>query len=78
MNLTFSGGGSKKTHTEDDNLRNDDNAELVLGLCEGPIEGLENGKRSFFINDTPLLASDGQENFTDYTLQLTQGDESKD
>lgn len=79
-NLIFSGGGgggSSPTVTSD-NLRNEDNAELLLGLCEGPIIGLENGSKSFYINDTPLQNSDDSYNFTDVELEIKQGDASQD
>ena len=79
--LVFGGGGSSgggsQTRTPD-NLRSDDSAELLIGLCEGPIEGLEDGNKSFFVDETPLIASDGSSNYTDFNLQLKHGDLSDD
>lgn len=78
--LIFGGGGgsSKSPHTAGDNLRSEDNAEILLGLCEGPIVGLENGNKSFYINDTPLLSADGAtKNFDDFTLEIKNGDASQ-
>lgn len=72
------GGGGSSPHTTDDNLRSEDNAELLIGLCEGPIIGLENGYKSFYINDTPLLSEDGTtRNFDDFTLDIKVGDASE-
>ena len=78
--LIFAGGGGNKSPTTtDDNLRSEDNAELLIGLCEGPIVGLENGNKSFYINDTPLLSEDGvTKNFDDFTLDIKVGDASQD
>lgn len=78
--LIFAGGGGNKSPTTtDDNLRSEDNAELLIGLCEGPIVGLENGNKSFYINDTPLLSEDGvTKNFGDFTLDIKVGDASQD
>lgn len=77
--LKFSGGGSQKNPTQtSDNLRNDDNAELVIGLCEGPIVGLKEGYKSFYVADTPLQDSDGNDNFDECVLDILPGDESQD
>ena len=78
MSLVFSGGGGGKSHQTDDNLRSEDNAELLLGLCEGPIVGLENGEKSFYIEDTPLRGSDNSKNFDDFELEIKKGDASQD
>lgn len=78
-NLIFSGGGgASENHYEKDSLRSNDNAEILIGLCEGPIEGLENGRRSFFVNDTPLIGTDGSENFEECTLDIKLGDATQD
>lgn len=63
---------------ETDNLRSDDYLEVLLGLCEGPIIGLEKGEESFFLGDTPLKNLDGSKNFENYTLEVKQGDASQD
>lgn len=77
-NLIFSGGGGDDPHYEKDSLRSDDTAEILIGLGEGPIEGLENGRRSFFVNDTPLVAVDGSENFEECSLDIKLGDATQD
>lgn len=50
-----------------------DKAEILIGLCEGEIEGLENGAKSLYINDTPLQNSAGGDNFNDFNVQIYTG-----
>ena len=50
-----------------------DQAEVVLGICEGEIEGLEKGTQSFYINDTALVNSSGDSNFDYFTYELYPG-----
>ena len=50
-----------------------DKAEILLGLCEGEIEGLENGEKSLYINDTPLQNAAGGDNFSDFNVQIYTG-----
>lgn len=50
-----------------------DKAEVLLGLCEGDIEGLEDGEKSFYIGDTPLQNKDGGSNFNDFDLKIFTG-----
>ena len=50
-----------------------DKAEVVLGLCEGEIEGLEKGTQSFYINDTSLQNRNDEDNFKDFNLKLYTG-----
>lgn len=76
--LIYSGGGGSSASVVKNNLFSSDKAEMVIGLCEGPIEGLENGAKSVFFDDTPLKASDGSDNFTDYSLDLKKGDTIED
>lgn len=77
--LIFAGGGSGgSSHQVDDNLRSDDTAELLIGLCEGPIEGLEDGEKSFFLDDVPLVSSDDTNNFEDFKLDVKKGNLTDD
>lgn len=50
-----------------------DNAEILLGICEGDIEGLEEGAKSFYVGDTPLQHKNGTYNFKDFTLTIMTG-----
>lgn len=77
--LIFSGGGSGESgEVEGDSLRTTDNAELLIGICEGPIVGLEDGEKSFLVGETPLIASDGSKNFDSFVLDIKHGDSSQD
>jgi predicted phage tail protein len=57
-----------------DNLRSADTVEMVLGLSEGPIKGLTNGHKSFYVGDTVLQRQDGEYNFQDFDLKIFPGD----
>lgn len=50
-----------------------DQAEVVLGVCEGEIEGLEKGPKSFYIADTKLQNEAGEYNFEDFALEVYHG-----
>ena len=50
-----------------------DKAEIVLGLCEGEIEGLADGGKSFYVNDTALKNQNGDDNFVDFDLEVYKG-----
>ena len=77
--IVFSGGGSGGSgEVEGDSLRTTDNAELLIGICEGPIVGLEDGEKSFLVGETPLVASDGSKNFDSFVLDIKHGDSSQD
>ena len=72
--LIYGGGGGGTPDTAPNNLFSKDTAEILIGLCEGPIEGLENGEKSFYLDDTPLESTDGTKNYTNYTLDIKKGD----
>ena len=77
--LVFHGGGGGDSQNNiPDNLRSDDSAEILIGLCEGPIAGLENGEKSIYFDDTQIMSDSGEKNFTDYTIDLKKGDASQD
>lgn len=71
------GGGSAPTQTPD-NLRSKDTVEVILALCEGPIEGLVNGSKSFYVGETQLQADSGDYNFQAFTLNFFPGVENAD
>ncbi len=69
-----SGGGAQgNLQNNPDNLRSTDSMEAILGLCQGPIEGLQNGDKSFFFDTTPFQNADGSYNFTLFTLNVDPG-----
>ena len=68
------GGGGGGTPTEDkDNLDSKSFARVLDLIGEGEIEGLENGAKSIFLNNTPLQADDGTFNFKDVTFETRTG-----
>ncbi|WP_419902139.1 TipJ family phage tail tip protein [Kiloniella sp.] len=67
------GGGSTSSVRTPDNLRSQDTMEAILGICEGEIEGLEDGLKSFEINDTKLQNLDGTYNFQEFDIEVYPG-----
>ena len=68
------GGGGGGTPTEaKDNLDSKSFARVLDLIGEGEIEGLEDGAKSIFLNNTPLQASDGTFNFKDVTFEARTG-----
>jgi len=58
----YTGSGGKQPKTPvitNDNLFSKDKVELLLGVGEGPIAGLEEGLKSFYAGDVPLQDNDG-------------------
>ena len=71
-----SGGGApaRRVPIEEENtLRSKATVTFMDVLGEGPIEGLVNGLKSIFYNDTPLQADDGTFNFKGVNLALMLG-----
>ena len=59
------GGGGSHTPTEaDDTLQSVQFASVLDVLSEGEIQGLEDGNKSIFLQDTPLQNADGSNNFS--------------
>lgn len=72
----FSGGGGGQSYPTvvKDNLISGDWLEVLLGLCEGPIEGLVEDGKSFYIDSTPLVSKSGSKNYQKYELDIYRGD----
>ncbi|WP_080429705.1 host specificity protein J [Burkholderia ubonensis] len=68
-----SGGGSSSPTRTDDNLFSRDVVEIVLGLSQGPIRGLVDGMKSFYVGGTPLMSQDGSLNFSSFNLGVKLG-----
>ena len=69
-----SGGGASRTPTEaPDSLRSRAYARVLDLLCEGEIEGLVNGLKSVYIDETPLQNADGSYNFAGVALETRNG-----
>ena len=80
-------GGGNSSKTAPDSLDSRSHAKLIDVLSEGEIEGLYNHnnvpnanawQRSVFLNDTPVMNSDGSLNFDDVTLHVRNGTASQD
>ena len=72
------GGGGGHTPTEaDDTLQSVQYASVLDLLCEGEIEGLENGNKSIFLEDTPIQNADGSNNFVDFSVVTRTGTQTQ-
>ena len=72
------GGGGGRTPTEaKDNLDSKQFAKVLDLISEGEIEGLVDGAKSIYINDTPLQAADGTFNFKDVSYSTRTGTSSQ-
>ena len=73
------GGGTARVAVESPNtLRSRSTARVVDLISEGEIEGLVNGNKSIFFNDTPLESDNGDDNFTGVSLELRSGTPEQD
>lgn len=72
----YIGSGGKKPKTPvitNDNLFSKDRVEILLGVGEGQIEGLENGLKSFFAGDVPLQDNNGNTIIKDLVANPSNG-----
>ena len=68
------GGRSSRTPIEaDDTLQSEQFANVLDLLCEGEIQGLDDGGRSIFLDDTPVQNSDGSFNFQNFAIVVRNG-----
>ena len=72
------GGGGSHTPTEaDDTLQSVQFATVLDLLSEGEIQGLEDGNKSIFLEDTPVQNADGSNNFSDFTIVTRTGTQTQ-
>ena len=72
------GGGETYTPTEaSDSLNSTQYANLVDLISEGEIEGLKDGYKSIFVNNTPLQNADGSFNFQNVTVYTRNGTQNQ-
>jgi predicted phage tail protein len=72
------GSGEGRTPIESpDSLRSIQYANIIDLISEGEIEGLVDGSRSIFLDDTPLQNADGTFNFSGVTVQTRNGTQSQ-
>ena len=78
MNAVIKGakGGSKSQRQPkiaNDTTASKTYARLQHGMSEGEVEGLANGFKSIFLDDTPVESDSGARNFQDVTLDFRSG-----
>lgn len=72
------GGSSGHTPVEaPDSLRSRAYARVIDLVCEGEVEGLVDGLKSIYLNETPLQNSDGTNNFSGITFDTRTGTQSQ-
>nr|BAR24507.1 phage-related protein tail component-like protein [uncultured Mediterranean phage uvMED] len=72
------GGGGGGTPTEaDDTLQSTQFANVLDVISEGEIGGLENGNKSIFLDDTPIEATDGTNNFEGFSVVTRVGTQAQ-
>ena len=68
------GGGGQRTPVEgDDTLQSVQYAAVLDLICEGEIQGLDNGANSIFLDGTPVQDTAGNDNFRGYQIALRNG-----
>jgi predicted phage tail protein len=72
------GGGQQSAPVEaDDSLQSIQFATVLDLLSEGEIQGLDNGLKSVFLDNTPVVSSSGANNFTGYTTEFKTGTQAQ-
>lgn len=72
------GGGQAYTPTTaGDSLDSVQYAQLIDLISEGEIEGLKDGLKSVFVNNTPLQNADGSFNFNDVSIYTRNGTQNQ-
>jgi predicted phage tail protein len=72
------GGGASRTPTEaDDSLQSVQYASVLDLLCEGEIDGIENGEKGIYLEGTPVKDAAGNANFEGYTVVTRTGTQAQ-
>lgn len=74
--LTFFGSKGPKQKRTADNLFSTDVVEVLLGISEGPIKGLKDGGKTYYLGDTALVGAGGEVNFDQFQLREYNGAEA--
>ena len=72
-----SGGGSHTPTEADDTLQSIQFGTVLDLISEGEIQGLEDGNKSIFLQDTPVQNADGTNNFTDFSVVTRTGTQTQ-
>jgi hypothetical protein len=70
-------GGGGSSEVSSDTLRSIAYAKIIDLICEGEIEGLVDGDKSIFLDETPLQAEDGKYNFPNVTTWFRAGTQAQ-
>lgn len=76
MNVIGAKKGQKASRTpviQKDTAQSKAFIQILYGLSEGEIQGLANGLRSIYLDDTPLLSEQGVANFQDVSVDFRTG-----
>lgn len=74
-----SGGGSTHVPSESaDSLQSRSRAKVIDLVSEGEIEGLVDGLKSIYLDETPLQAADGSYNFKGVSVDTRNGTQSQE
>lgn len=74
------GGGGSQSHTPSeagDSLNSTQYASLIDLISEGEIQGLKDGLKSIYVNNTPLQNADGSYNFQNVTVYTRNGTQNQ-
>jgi predicted phage tail protein len=72
------GGGARTPTTASDSLNSRQYAELIDLISEGEIQGLKDGFKSIYVNNTPLQNPDNSYNFQNVTVYTRNGTQNQD
>ena len=67
------GGGGRTPTEEDDTLQSVQFASVLDLISEGEIEGLDNGEKSVFLDNTPVENPQGRDNYEGFTVVTRNG-----
>ena len=67
-------GNARKPVIARDSAQSKTYIKILYGLSEGEVEGLANGLKSIYLEDTPLQDASGNSNFKNVTIDFRQGE----
>lgn len=73
MGAKGGGGKQRQPKVAKDTTASKTYARLQYGMSEGEVEGLANGLKSVYLDDTPVESDSGAKNFQDLTLDFRTG-----
>ena len=67
-------GNARKPVIARDSAQSKTYIKILYGLSEGEVEGLANGLKSIYLEDTPLQDASGNSNFKNVTIDFREGE----